>query len=254
VVYECGQGTAQKAINMVMLNDLDVPIPSLERQQQIVEAIDGWAQLAEHEEQALKMLEKQMVFQVKEMGKGQPRVKLETIAKDIIFGFMISSGDYGTEGVPVIKTKNIKSKRVMYPADDQKIKTKLDDRYKIKKGDMMIVLGGSPGENGIWEFDEEAWLNQDCAKISIDNPATKMFVFYSLQGQAFDDYIASNTTKTTIGHISRGVVREIEIPLPPLTEQQKLQLDFDEIQHKHAKIAIYKAKAQEAIQRLIPGA
>ena len=251
-VYECGQGTAQKAINMVMLNDLDIPIPSLERQQQIVEAIDGWAGLAQHEEQALKILEKQMMFQVKEIGRGQPRVKLETIAKDITFGFMIASGDYGTEGVPVIKTKNIKSKRVMYPADDQKIKTKLDDKYKIRKGDMMIVLGGSPGENGIWEFDKEAWLNQDCAKISIENPITKLYVFYSLQGQVFDDYIESNTTKTTIGHISRGVVREIEIPLPPLTEQQTLQSDFDEIRHKHAKIASYKAKAQEAIQRLIP--
>jgi len=253
-VYECGQGTAQKAINMVMLNDLDVPIPSLERQQQIVEAIDGWAGLAQQEEVALKILEKQVMFQVKEMGRGQARVKLETIAKDITFGFMVASGDYGTEGVPVIKTKNIKTKRVMYPADNQKIQTKLDDKYKIRKGDMMIVLGGSPGENGIWEFDEEAWLNQDCAKISIENPITKLYVFYSLQGQAFDEYIETNTTKTTIGHISRGVVREIEIPLPPLTEQQTLQSDFDEIRHKHAKIAVYKAKAQEAIQRLIPGA
>jgi hypothetical protein len=230
------------------------PLPSIERQQQIVEAIDGWAVLAQHEEVALKILEKQVMFQVKEMGRGKARVKLETIAKDITFGFMVASGDYGTDGVPVIKTKNIKSKRLMYPAEDQKIKTKLDEKYKIQKGDMMIVLGGSPGENGIWEFDEEAWLNQDCAKISIENPITKMYVFYSLNGQAFDEYIESNTTKTTIAHISRGVVREIEIPLPPLSEQQTLQAHFDEIQHKHAKIAMYKAKAQEAIQRLIPGA
>ena len=95
---------------------------------------------------------------------------------------------------------------------------------------------------------------QDCAKISIENPITKMYVFYSLQGQSFDEYIEANTTKTTIGHISRGVVREIEIPLPSLAEQQTLQSDFDEIKHKHAKIAEYKAKAQAAIHRLIPGA
>ena len=249
--YTTGNGN----INIENMYSLvSLPIPSLERQQQIVEAIDGWAELAQNEATSLKMLEKQVMFQVKEMGKGKVRVKLETIAKDITFGFMIASGDYGTDGVPVIKTKNIKSKRVTYPADDQKIKTKLDERFRVKKGDMLIVLGGSPGETGLWEFDEEAWLNQDCAKISIENPITKMYVFYSLQGQAFDDYIESNTTKTTIGHISRGVVREIEIPLPPLTEQQTLQSDFDEIRHKHAKIVMYKAKAQEAISRLIPGA
>jgi len=254
LVYNLGNGTAQKGMKTTDFLALQIPLPSLERQQQIVEAIDGWAGLAQQEEVALKTLEKQMMFQVKEMGRGQSRVKLETIAKDITFGFMVASGDYGTEGVPVIKTKNIKSKRVMYPADDQKIQTKLDEKYRIRKGDMMIVLGGSPGENGIWEFDEEAWLNQDCAKISIENPVTKMYVFYSLQGEVFNDYIETNTTKTTIGHISRGVVRDIEIPLPPLTEQQTLQSDFDEIRHKHAKIATYKAKAQEAIQRLIPGA
>ena len=250
---ERATGTTYPVVDDAIIGAMEIPLPSLERQQQIVEAIDGWATLAQQEEVALKILEKQMMFQVKEMGRGQTRVKLETIAKDITFGFMVASGDYGTEGVPVIKTKNIKSKRVIYPADEQKIQTKLDEKYKIRKGDMMIVLGGSPGENGIWEYDEEAWLNQDCAKITIENPVTKMFVFYSLQGQSFNDYIDSNTTKTTIGHISRGVVREIEIPLPPLTEQQALQSDFDEIRHKHAKIATYKAKAQEAIQRLIPG-
>jgi restriction endonuclease S subunit len=47
---------------------------------------------------------------------------------------------------------------------------------------------------------------------------------------------------------------DLEISLPPLREQQTLQSDFDEIRHKHQKIATYKAKAHEAIQRLIPGA
>jgi type I restriction enzyme S subunit len=253
-VYQCGRATAQMNMDMETFKSLQLPLPSLERQEQIVEAIDGWAILAQQEETALKLLEKQLMFQVKEMGRGKEKVKLEALANNITFGFMVASGDYGTEGVPVIKTKNIKSKRVMYPADDQKIQTKLDEKYKIRKGDMMIVLGGSPGENGIWEYDEEAWLNQDCAKITIENPITKMFVFYSLQGQSYNDYIESNTTKTTIGHVSRGVVREIEIHLPSLIEQETLKSDFDEISHKHTKISEYKAKAQEAIQRLIPGA
>jgi restriction endonuclease S subunit len=59
---------------------------------------------------------------------------------------------------------------------------------------------------------------------------------------------------TGLENLNTNLFMDIEIPLPPLTEQQTLQPDFDEIRHKHAKIAIYKAKAQEAIQRLIPGA
>lgn len=148
--------------------------------------------------------------------------KLSEIATDITFGFMVSSSDYGTSGVPVIKTKDIKSKVVSYPSSQQKITTKLDERYKVKCGDLLIVLGGSPGENGIWEFDEDAWLNQDCAKITIQNEITKKYVFYILESAAVKAHIISNTTKTTIGHISRGVVRDIPIPLPSIERQQQI--------------------------------
>jgi len=63
--------------------------------------------------------------------------------------------------------------------------------------------------------------------------------------------LATGTAQKGINQVS---FYGLEIPLPPLTEQQMLQSDFDEIRHKHAKITTYKAKAQEAIQRLIPGA
>jgi type I restriction enzyme, S subunit len=148
--------------------------------------------------------------------------KLSDIASDITFGFMVSSGDYGVDGVPVIKTKNIKDKKVDYPANDQKITTGLDDKYKVKKGDMLIVLGGSPGEHGIWNYSENAWLNQDCAKITIENEITKKFVFYMLGSSSVKSHIVSNTTKTTIGHISRGTVRDIPISLPSLERQQQI--------------------------------
>ena len=148
--------------------------------------------------------------------------KLSDIASDITFGFMVSSGDYGVDGIPVIKTKNIKTKGVEYPANDQKITTTLDEKYRVKKGDLLIVLGGSPGEHGIWNYTENAWLNQDCAKISIENEITKKFVLYMLGSTLVKSHIESNTTKTTIGHISRGTVRDIPISLPSLERQQQI--------------------------------
>jgi hypothetical protein len=69
-----------------------------------------------------------------------------------------------------------------------------------------------------------------------------------------EEYIKTLPEGTVQQNLNRDVLRSVEIPLPSLAEQQTLQSDFDEIRHKHAKIAEYKAKAQEAIQRLIPGA
>jgi restriction endonuclease S subunit len=41
-VYNCGRATAQVNIDMETFKSLEIPVPSIERQRQIVEAIDGW--------------------------------------------------------------------------------------------------------------------------------------------------------------------------------------------------------------------
>jgi restriction endonuclease S subunit len=246
-------GTAQPVISKTRLYEIIIPLPSLERQQQIVESIDGFTQLAHHEEQALKMLEKQVMFFVKEMGRGQSRVKLGTIAS-FTFGYGIKSEDFGESGFPIIKTKNFKDGGVsIIPSNPRSDKT-YDDKYLIKKGDLLMVVDGACGESSIWLENENGWLNQHVSKLSIENETTRMYVAFVMKGEIFKDYIQSNIVVTTIPHMQRDVAKNFEIPLPPLTEQQILQSDFEEIRHKHAKIAEYKKKAQDAIKRLIPGA
>ena len=96
--YTTGNGN----INIENMYSLvNIPVPSLERQHQIVEAIDGWAQLAQYEEQALKILEKQMMFQVKEMGRGQPLVKLGDVC-EIHNGKNLTKEQLNHGDVPVI--------------------------------------------------------------------------------------------------------------------------------------------------------
>lgn len=244
-------GTILKHLNKSFLEEFEIPLPSIEVQQQIVEAIDGWATLAQHEEVALKILEKQMMFYVKAMGRGQPRVKLGEIAS-FTFGYGIKSEDFGEYGLPIIKTKNFKDESVSIISSNPRSNKKYDDKYLIKKGDLLMVVDGACGESAIWTESENGWLNQHVAKLSIENETMRMYVAFVMKGDIFKEYIQSNVVITTIPHMQRDVAKNFEIPLPSLALQQTLQSDFDEIRHKDAKIASYKAKAQEAIQRLIP--
>ena len=247
------QGANHKHPTWDRLASINIPLPSLERQHQIVEAIDGWASLAQQEEVALKILEKQMMFQVKEMGRGQIRVKLGEVAT-FTFGYGIKSEDFGESGLPIIKTKNFKDGAVTtLSGSNPRTEKKYDDKYLIRKGDLLMVVDGACGESALWLENENGWLNQHVAKLAVDNEITRMYVAFVMKGTEFKEYIQSNVVVTTIPHMQRDVAKNFEIPLPPLTEQQTLQAEFDEIRHKHAKIATYKAKAQEAIQRLIPG-
>jgi type I restriction enzyme S subunit len=256
-VYQCGRATAQMNMDIETFKSLQIPLPSLERQQQIVEAIDGWTNLAQNEDVSLKMLEKQMMFQVKEMGRGQARVKLGDVC-DLKSGFAFKSSDFttGSDDTPVLKITNVNNGFVSFGTEADKIPS--DPKYTpfvVNYGDSVISLTGLTEGKILAKYTLPftSYLNQRVGMLCKykENVLPDYIYYYLLQN-------TSSIIELGVGSCQKNVspsqIMAIEIPLPPLTEQQTLQSDFDEIRHKHAKIAVYKAKAQEAIQRLIPGA
>ena len=85
---------------------------------------------------------------------------------------------------------------------------------------------------------------------SVLNKTIDVYIYYWLLQNNERIYQCGRATAQM--NMDMDTFLNLEIPLPSLAEQQTLQSDFDEIRHKHAKIAEYKAKAQEAISRLIP--
>ena len=238
MVYNLGNGTAQKGMKTIDFLALQIPLPSIERQQQIVEAIDGWTNLAQNEEVSLKMLEKQMMFQVKEMGKGQARVKLGEVC-EWQMGKRIVKDQVESGNIPVYGGGGI----TFYTNSSNRngINCKIS-REGMSEANCVFMITGEYHQN-----------SQGMTVISKDLTKTiNPYIWYWLVINKESVYECGQGTAQKA--ISMIMLNDLEIPLPPLTEQQTLQSDFDEIRHKHAKIATYKAKAQEAIQRLIPGA
>jgi restriction endonuclease S subunit len=230
-------GTARDNISPDQILSVRIPLPSLERQQQIVEAIDGWTNLAQNEEVSLKILEKQMIFQVKEMGRGQARVKLGSLI-DINYGERITKKESQGDAYPVFGSGG----------DTFRYEKKNREGVNCKVGRFAISE-----HNCVQIMFMDYWCLDSALTITAkDTNVINCYLWYWLLNNKYLVYECSRGTAQQ--HIDMDSFRNFEIPLPPLTEQQTLQSDFDEIRHKHAKIATYKAKAQEAIQRLIPGA
>lgn len=228
------QGANHKHPTWDRLASITILLPSLERQAEIVEAIEGWTSLAQQEEIALKILEKQMIFQVKEMGRGKERMKLGEVC-EFQRGKMITKKELIDGEFPVIGGGL--SPMGYHTSSNRKEYTPLISQS---------------GENAghISRYTKPVWAS-DCFSIS----STKIgddFLYYSLL--QIQDEINFLKTGTAQPHIYPSSIDSLMIAAPSLTDQQTLQSDFDEIRHKHTKIAEYKAKAQAAIQRLIPGA
>jgi type I restriction enzyme S subunit len=216
------------------LRDIDIVIPSLEHQQQIIEAIDGWARLAQKEEQSLKILEELMMYQVKEMGRGQPRAKLGEVC-EFQRGKSLSKKNFKQGNVPVIGG-GIKSV----------------GNHSIHNREAHAILISQSGTAGhISRYPHPVWA-ADCFSLHSKSSIVEDFLYYSVLH--LKDTIEFMKNTTTIPHVYPSTIEGLTIAVPPLAEQQTLQSEFDEIRHKHEKIKIYKTKAQDAIRRLIPGA
>jgi restriction endonuclease S subunit len=220
-----------------MLNVIQIPVPSLERQQQILEAIDGWTRLAQHEEQALKILETQIMFQVKEMGRGQPHVKLGEVCEI-------------NHGMRITKKDNIGTIYPVYGGGNDTFRTDAKNREGFT---CKVSRFGISEHNCVQTIHGDYWLmDSGFTVMGVSEKTIDSYIYYWLMQHKIRVYQCGRATAQM--NMDMDAFQKIEIPLPPLAEQQTLQSDFDEIRHKHEKIKMYKAKAQSAVQRLIPSA
>jgi restriction endonuclease S subunit len=236
-IGELMNGTTLKHLNKSVLSEIQIPLPSLERQQEIVRAIDVWEDFTHREEEMVKILEEQMMFEVKEMGRGKPRVRLGDVC-EINGGKSLTKKELVDGDVPVVGGG---IKPMGYHTSSN------TEPYLP----IVSLVGANSGN--ISHYSVPCWITNNGGIVS---PKREMilvdFLYYVLKKNETNiKFLADGTAQPKL---NVSAVLDMEIPLPPLAEQQRLQSDFDEIRHKHAKIAEYKAKAQDAIRRLIPGA
>lgn len=231
--YTTGLGVVSQAD----LVDLRIPLPSLERQREVVEAIDVWASLAQQEQAILAVLERQMEFDVREMGRGIASVPLGDVITVSHGKRITKSDDAGT----------------MYPVYGGGGATFHTDASNRAGWTCKVSRFGISEHNCVTAVHGSYWLlDSGFTVTAVDGKATDAYVaFWLLQNK---QRVFQCGRATAQMNIDMQLLLALEIPLPALADQQRLQPHFDEIRHKHAKIAEYKVLAQAAVQRFIPRA
>jgi type I restriction enzyme S subunit len=99
------------------------------------------------------------------------------------------------------------------------------ERYLVNPGDFLI---GMDGEFRCYRWlGPPALLNQRvCRLLSFSSSVLPDFVFYGINEHLAA--IEANTGFSTVKHLSSRQVEEIEIPLPPLSEQERIVRTLDE--------------------------
>ena len=229
---ERATGTTYPVVDNSIIGAMEIPVPSLEKQRHIVEAIQNWNTLAELESEALQVLENQMMFYVKEMGRGKPEVTLGEVC-EFARGKALAKKDFQEGTVPVIGggTKPVG----------------FHNQHNREPYSILVSQSGTAGH--ISRYSSRVWAS-DCFSVKAKASILDDYLYYSLL--QLKDTIEFLKEGTAQPHVYPSTIEGLLLPLPPLSEQQTLQADFDEIRHKHEKIVYYTKKRQDAVQRLIP--
>ncbi|MDP1991842.1 MAG: restriction endonuclease subunit S [Syntrophales bacterium] len=147
---------------------------------------------------------------------------------EILSGFAFDSEQFGDTGdLPIVRIRDVVPGRssTFYRGD-------YDPKYVLQDGDLLIGMDG--------KFNRARWnggkalLNQRVCRISSSShELDDAYLFYFLPAAL--KVIEAVTPFVTVKHLSVKSIRDIEIPLPPLAEQQRIAEILDRAETLKAK-------------------
>ena len=133
---------------------------------------------------------------------------------EYINGRAFKPEEWEQTGLPIIRIQNLNDPNAYY----NRTKNEYEEKYLIKKGDLLFAWAASLGTY-IWKG-EDAWLNQHIFKVIPYPFMDKKYLYYAFHAMITEFYRKSHGSGMI--HITRKQFEEITIWLPPLTEQYRI--------------------------------
>lgn len=150
---------------------------------------------------------------------------------EILNGFAFKSNKYVKQGIRVMRITNVQKGLIVdddpkfYPFDEESsIK-----QYLLNKGDLLMSLTGNVGRVGLLQQSFlPAALNQRvaCLRLSISKLQLE-YLFHFLNSERFEKDCVFNASGIAQKNLSTEWLKKYIIPIPPLSEQQRIVEELD---------------------------
>ena len=228
-----GQGS-QSNINAKILRDYLIPVPPLPIQHEIVRILDNFtdltAELTTELTTELTARKKQYEFYRDELLSFKddiPIMKLEEISQSISTGVtpLASNPDYYDGNIPWLRTQELHYVDIW--DTEMRVTEKALNETSLKWIPVNCVIvaisGATAGRIGINKI--PLTTNQHCCCFEINNDkALYKYVFYCLS-KANKDLL--QLKQGARGDLNAGIIKRFSIPLPSITEQERIVAILD---------------------------
>ena len=241
-------GSTVTSIRKPMIENFEIPIPSLQTQEKIVEILDKFTNYVTELQSELQSRTKQYTYYrdkllseeyltkvTKEMEKDR-RLNIVRLGEigEFTRGNGLQKKDFLDEGNPVIHYGQIYTK---YSFVAEKVLSYVSDEIfsklrKAQKNDILIATTSENiedvGKSVVWLGDEEIGFSGDM--YSYRTEQNSKYIAYYFQTNAFKKQKERKATGTKMIRIHGDDMEKFEIPLPPLSLQNKIVKVLDKFQ------------------------
>ncbi|MEP7137700.1 MAG: restriction endonuclease subunit S [Chloroflexota bacterium] len=260
----------RRGLNMPLIRNIEIPIPPLPEQQQIVSLLDeAFESIAGAKVNAERNLvnARELFESVLESVFDNPHKgwKKTTIGDEISLftGFPFKSNRYVEDGIRLIRGDNIIQGSLRW--DDVKKWNKSEyseySTYALQEGDLVLAMDRPWVKAGlkyamISKSDLPSLLVQRTACLRSGKNLINPFLRYIIRSQNFIKHILGVQTGIGVPHISGGQIKDFEFHLPPLAEQRAIVARLDVLSGETKKLeGIYEQKidALEELKKSVLG-
>ena len=276
--HAISEGSMSPTIKWKTLAKQEFWIPTIEEQKKIATVFWSIEDNAEKNGRLIKIsetLKKELIIELLTKGLGHEKFKHTDVCdipenwklaklseigekKDSIvagpFGSNLKVKDYVDKGVPIIRLQNINRNKFIEKDTKYISKEKADELtyHSYEDGDIVLAKLGDPvGKTcEVPEFMKNGIVTSDVVRIRVSpNKANKKFIEYMLNSPFCHDQLAVGTIGSTRPRVNLSDVRNLDIFLPPLSEQddiakifQKLDENIEKYQNHRGNIELLKKK------------
>lgn len=252
-----GRGATFKEISKSIVEKIEIPLPNIEKQHQIVKELKATRNLIAHRKQQLTKLDELVKARFVEMFGDMllnslewPEKPLESLA-EIVSG--ITKGRKTTETglieVPYMAVSNVKSGYIDWTTIKTILATKQEiEQYRLMPDDILMTEGGDPdkvGRGAIIKNPLENSIHQNhIFRVRLDKSELLPAYFAEyLQHQKAKRYFLGCAKQTTgIASINMRQLRALPVLIPPLSLQNQFAAFVAEVDK--SKVEVQKALDQ----------
>lgn len=224
-------GGGVPTINTKKVGSLEIPLPPIEVQNEIVRILDKFTSLEAELEAELDCRKRQYEYYRDKLlsfeNVGGQEVEWKKIGEicDTLSGFPFDSSKFQTSGIKLMRGKNVKRGYFDFNEDDDRYWESSNglEKYLLQDKDIIISMDGSLVGKSFAMLSKKhlpLLLVQRVARVRAKR-VNQNYLFHNI-AHRFSGYVDKKKTGGAIPHVSMKDIQNFSIPVPSLSEQERI--------------------------------